>query len=160
MKVLGIDPGLALTGYGLVEGNGSLTLVEMGSIITPSTLPLPERLKILYRDLSALLERLRPDAVAVEELFFGKNIRTAIAVGQARGVAILAVAQAGIPLHEYTPLQVKETLTGYGRADKQQIQKMVCLLLGLSSPPQPDDVADAVAVAICHLHHRKLIALV
>ncbi len=160
MRVLGIDPGLALTGYGLVEGNGSLTLLEMGSITTPSTLPLPERLKILHRELSALLQRLRPDAVAVEELFFGKNIRTAIAVGQARGVAILAVAQAGIPLHEYTPLQVKEALTGYGRADKQQIQRMVCFLLGLSSPPQPDDVADAVAVAICHLHHSKLSALI
>ncbi len=160
MRVLGIDPGLALTGYGLVEGDGSLSLLEMGSITTPSTLPLPERLRILYQDLSALLQRLRPDAVAVEELFFGKNIRTAIAVGQARGVAILAVAQAGIPIHEYTPLQVKEALTGYGRADKQQIQRMVCFLLGLPSPPQPDDVADAIAVAICHLHHRKLMALV
>lgn len=160
MRVLGIDPGLALTGYGLVEGNGSLVLEEMGSITTPSSLPLPERLKILYHDFSALLERLRPDAVAVEELFFGKNIRTAIAVGQARGVVVLAVAQAGIPLHEYTPLQVKEALTGYGRADKQQIQRMICFLLGLSSPPQPDDVADALAVAICHLHHRKLLALV
>lgn len=160
MRVLGIDPGLALTGYGLVEGNGHLVLVEMGSIVTSPSFSLPERLKALYRDLSALLERLRPDAVAIEELFFGKNMRTAIAVGQARGVAILAVAQAGIPLHEYTPLQVKEALTGYGRADKQQIQRMVCLLLGLPSPPQPDDVADAVAVAICHLHHRKLAALV
>lgn len=160
MRVLGIDPGLALTGYGVVEGNGSLVLVEMGSITTPSSLPLPERLKILYRDFSALLERLRPEAVAVEELFLGKNIRTALAVGQARGVVVLAVAQAGIPLHEYTPLQVKEALTGYGRADKQQIQRMICFLLGLSSPPQPDDVADAVAVAICHLHRRKLLALV
>ncbi len=160
MRVLGIDPGLALTGYGLVEGNGHPILVEMGSVVTPPSLPLPERLKALYQDLSALLDRLRPDAVAMEELFFGKNIRTAIAVGQARGVAILAVAQAGIPLHEYTPLQVKEALTGYGRADKQQIQRMVCLLLGLPSPPQPDDVADAVAVAICHLQRRKLAALV
>jgi len=160
VRVLGIDPGLALTGYGLVEGNGHPILVEMGSVVTPPSLPLPERLKALYQDLSALLDRLRPDAVAMEELFFGKNIRTAIAVGQARGVAILAVAQAGIPLHEYTPLQVKEALTGYGRADKQQIQRMVCLLLGLPSPPQPDDVADAVAVAICHLQRRKLAALV
>ncbi len=160
MRVLGIDPGLALTGYGLVEGNGSLVLVEMGSITTPSSLSLPERLRILYQDFSALLERLQPDAVAVEELFFGKNVRTAIAVGQARGVVMLAVAQAKIPLHEYTPLQVKEALTGYGRADKQQVQKMICFLLGLSSPPKPDDVADAIAVAICHLHYRKLLALV
>ncbi|MCS7287339.1 MAG: crossover junction endodeoxyribonuclease RuvC [Anaerolineae bacterium] len=159
MRVLGIDPGLALTGYGLVEGNGSLVLVEMGSVTTPSSAPLPERLKILYDDISFLLAKLRPEAVALEELFFGKNVRTAISVGQARGVIILAVAQAGIPLHEYTPLQVKEALTGYGRADKQQIQRMICFLLGLSSPPQPDDVADAVAVAICHLHHRKLAAL-
>jgi len=159
MRVLGIDPGLALTGYGLVDGNGELQLLAQGVISTPSSKPLPERLRSLYTELKAILERFRPDAVAVEELFFSRNVRTAFAVGQARGVALLAIADAQIPLYEYTPLQVKQALTGYGRADKKQIQNMVRLLLGLESIPQPDDVADAIAVAICHIHSSRMASL-
>ncbi|HDN80176.1 MAG: crossover junction endodeoxyribonuclease RuvC [Chloroflexi bacterium] len=160
MKVLGIDPGLAITGYGLVEGNGELSLLACGVINTSGTDPLPTRLRKLYEELKSLVEKFCPDAVAVEELFFCRNVRTAIAVGQARGVALLAVAEAQVPLFEYTPLQVKQALTGYGRADKKQIQNMVSLLLGLKAPPKPDDVADAVAVAICHIHHSKMAALI
>ena len=160
MRVLGIDPGLALTGYGLVEGNGGFKLLAQGVINTPASEPLPLRLRALHRKLKSLLEKLRPDVVAMEQLFFSKNVRTAIAVGQARGVAILAVAETEIPLYEYTPLEVKQALTGYGRARKEQIQRMVCLLLGLDAPPKPDDVADAIAVAICHLNRSKMAALV
>ncbi len=160
MKVLGIDPGLALTGYGLVEGNGELRLLRQGVISTPASDPLPVRLRTLHQELLGLLRELRPDVVALEELFFSRNVRTAIAVGQARGVAILAVAEVELPLFEYTPLEVKQALTGYGRADKRQVQNMVAMLLGLPAPPTPDDVADAIAVAICHIHHSKLASLV
>jgi crossover junction endodeoxyribonuclease RuvC len=151
--VLGIDPGTAITGYGLVRGQGeTVSLVEYGTITTPAGEPLAARLVLLYRGLLDLIERHRPDAVAVEELFFAQNTRTALAVGQARGVILLAAANAGLPVHEYTPLQVKRALTGYGRAEKAQVQQMVRWLLQLDHIPQPDDAADALAVAICHLH--------
>ena len=161
MLVLGIDPGTAITGYGLVKkGEGDdLTLVTYGAITTSSDWPLSERLRRIYRELTAVIEDQQPTAVAVEELFFSKNVRTALSVGQARGVVLLAAANAGLPIHEYTPLQVKQAITGYGRASKDQVQQMVKMLLALDSVPQPDDAADAIAVAICHIHSAKLIAM-
>ena len=160
MLVLGIDPGTAITGYGLVKGEGDdLTLVAYGAITTSSDRPLPERLQRIYRELTALIEDRQPTTVAVEELFFSKNVRTALSVGQARGVALLAAANAGLPIHEYTPLQVKQAIAGYGRATKNQVQQMVRMLLALDSVPQPDDAADAIAVAICHIHSAKLTAM-
>ena len=160
MLVLGIDPGTAITGYGLVKGeDDDLSLVAYGAITTSSDWRLPERLQRIYRELTALIEDQQPTAVAVEELFFSKNVRTALSVGQARGVALLAAANAGLPIHEYTPLQVKQAITGYGRATKDQVQQMVRMLLALDSVPQPDDAADAIAVAICHIHSAKLTAM-
>ena len=160
MLVLGIDPGTAITGYGLVKGEGDdLTLVAYGAITTSSDWPLPERLQRIYRELTAVIEDQQPTAVAVEELFFSKNVRTALSVGQARGVALLAAANAGLPIHEYTPLQVKQAIAGYGRATKDQVQRMVKMLLALDCVPQPDDAADAIAVAICHIHSAKLTAM-
>jgi crossover junction endodeoxyribonuclease RuvC len=152
MLTLGIDPGTAITGYGLVEGRGDrLTLVECGIITTPAGDPLPRRLHALHTGLAHLIEQHHPQSAAVEELFFARNARTALAVGQARGVVLLALTETGLPIFEYTPLQVKQAVTGYGRAEKQQVQAMVRVLLGLSAVPEPDDAADAVAVAICHL---------
>ena len=160
MLVLGIDPGTAITGYGLVEGeDDDLTLLAYGAITTSSDQPLPERLQRIYQELTALIEDRQPTAVAVEELFFSKNVRTALSVGQARGVALLAAANARLPIHEYTPLQVKQAIAGYGRATKGQVQQMVRMLLDLDSVPQPDDAADAIAVAICHIHSAKLTAM-
>jgi len=161
MLALGIDPGTATTGFGLVrEEDGAYRLVDCGVILTSPQDPMPQRLLLLHGRLLALLGAHRPDAVAVEELFFNKNVRTAVAVGQARGVVLLAAAQAGVPLYEYTPLQVKQAVVGYGRAQKRQVQEMVRILLGLDAIPQPDDAADAVAVALCHLQsfnlYRKL----
>jgi crossover junction endodeoxyribonuclease RuvC len=160
--ILGIDPGTATTGYGLVEEDeaGDARLVNYGVILTEAGTPMPERLLVLYRELSALLAAARPDAVAVEELFFGRNVTTAVTVGQARGVVLLAAAQAGVPVYDYKPAQVKQALVGYGGADKQQIQEMVRLLLNLPEIPRPDDAADAVAVAICHLHSARLRRLI
>jgi crossover junction endodeoxyribonuclease RuvC len=160
MLVLGIDPGTAITGYGLVKGEGDdLTLVAYGAITTSSDWPLPERLQRIYQELTALIEDQQPTAAAVEELFFSKNVRTALSVGQARGVALLAAANARLSIHEYTPLQVKQAIAGYGRATKDQVQQMVKMLLALDSVPQPDDAADAIAVAICHIHSAKLTAI-
>ncbi len=160
MLVLGIDPGTAITGYGLVEDtDGDLTLVIYGAIITASDWPLPQRLQHIYRELTSLIKSRQPTVAAVEELFFSKNVRTALSVGQARGVALLAAANAGLPIHEYTPLQVKQAIVGYGRATKDQVQQMVKMLLGLDDVPQPDDAADAIAVAICHIHSAKLMAM-
>ena len=160
MLVLGIDPGTAITGYGLVKGeDDDLTLLVYGTITTSSDWPQPERLQRIYRELTALIEDRQPTVVAVEELFFSKNVRTALSVGQARGVVLLAAANAGLPIHEYTPLQVKQAIVGYGRATKDQVQQMVKMLLALDSVPQPDDAADAIAVAICHIHSAKLTAI-
>jgi crossover junction endodeoxyribonuclease RuvC len=160
MRVLGVDPGTAITGYGFVESdNGALSLRAYGAITTPAGQPLPERLATLYRELSRLIAQHQPDAAAVEELFFQKNARTALAVGQARGVVLLAAAHANLPVHEYTPLQVKDAVVGYGKATKDQVQQMVALLLGLDFVPQPDDAADAVAVAICHCSAARMTAL-
>jgi len=151
--VLGIDPGTAITGYGLVrEDDEGLTLVDCGIIATPAGQPLPTRLQAIYRGLVAVVRQHGPDTAAVEELFFSRNVRTALSVGQARGVALLALADSDLPIYEYKPLEVKQTVAGYGGADKQQVQEMVRMLLHLDHVPQPDDAADAVAVAVCHIH--------
>jgi crossover junction endodeoxyribonuclease RuvC len=159
--VLGVDPGTALTGYGVINENESgLNLFTCGVISTEAGQPLSIRLQRIYRGLSALIAQHRPMSVAVEQIFFCKNVRTALAVGQARGVVLLAAADAGLPVYEYTPLQVKQAVVGYGRASKSQVQEMVRLLLGLDVVPSPDDAADAVAVAVCHLHSARLMELV
>lgn len=155
--VLGIDPGTATTGYGLVREEGdALQAVAFGVIHTEPGVPLAQRLASLYAQLSALVHTHQPDAAAVEELFFSRNVRTAMAVGQARGVALLALAHAHIPVDEYTPRQVKQAVAGYGNAAKDQVQEMVRLLLNLPDVPQPDDAADALAIAICHLHTMRM----
>jgi len=160
MLVLGVDPGTAITGYGLVqEAEGQLQAVAYGAITTPSDWALPQRLLKIYRDLTALIREYNPTEGAVEQLFFSRNVKTALAVGQARGVALLALAEGGLPVHEYTPLQVKQSVVGYGRAEKAQVQELVKLLLGLEVVPQPDDAADALAIAICHLHSAWMMAL-
>lgn len=157
MLVLGIDPGLATTGYGLVhQVDSGLQAVAYGVVSTPAKLPLPERLQQLYRELSALIREHHPDEGAVEELYFSRNVRTAMSVGQARGVALLALADAGLSITGYTPLTIKQAVTGYGGADKVQMQTTVKMLLHLDSIPRPDDAADALAVAICHLHSARL----
>lgn len=156
MLTLGIDPGLATTGYGLVANtNGHLQAVDYGYIDTQSDLPLPERLLIIFRDVKVLLERYSPNAMSIEQLFFCKNTRTALQVGQARGVILAAAAQLGCPVYEYTPLQVKQSIAGYGKADKKQVQQMVRLILRLKEVPKPDDVADALAIAINHIQTSK-----
>jgi len=154
MLVLGIDPGTALTGYGLVrqQENGTLSLVDYGAIATPASMAMPERLKILFEELSRIVALHQPDVGAVERLFYQRNVSTAISVGQGRGVAILVLAQADLEVDEYTPGEVKQAVCGYGGADKRQVQHMVKALLNMEDLPQPDDAADALAVAICSLH--------
>lgn len=160
MRVLGIDPGTAITGYGVVEEvNGELKPLAFGVIRTPADQRLPARLQLIYRGIRELVGEWGPPVAAVEELFFSSNVRTAMSVGQARGVALLALADAGLEVAEYTPLAIKQAVTGYGNADKAQMQEMVRLLLALSEVPRPDDAADALAVAICHLHSARLAAL-
>ncbi|HEX7975735.1 MAG TPA: crossover junction endodeoxyribonuclease RuvC [Anaerolineales bacterium] len=158
MLIIGIDPGTATTGYGLVreEEDGSLAVVDYGAILTAPDLPMPQRLLELYRRLRELLLLHRPQSGAVEKLFFQRNVRTAISVGQGRGVVLLALAEAGLPVVEYTPLEVKLAVAGYGGADKSQVQYMVKALLGLEDIPRPDDAADALAIAICHIHSYRL----
>lgn len=161
MLVLGIDPGTAITGYGVVhEQDEGLSLVACGVVTTPSSQPLPERLQTIYRGLSEVVRRWQPEEAAVEELFFSRNVRTALSVGQARGVALLALVDAGLPIYEYKPLEIKQAVAGYGGADKQQVQEMVRMLLSLDRVPQPDDAADAVAVAVCHIHSARMAALI
>ena len=161
MLVLGIDPGTAITGYGLVrEDKEGLALVGCGVVTTPSGQPLPARLQTIYQGLSRVIAEHELDAVAVEELFFSRNARTALSVGHARGVTLLALADAGLPIYEYKPLEVKQAVAGYGGADKHQIQEMVRLLLNLDQVPQPDDAADAVAVAVCHIFSARMTALI
>ncbi len=153
MLILGLDPGLATTGYGFIEGDGGdIRAVAYGVITTPPGMAIGDRLAKLHGEIMALLERYRPTAAAVEELFFATNARTAIVVGEGRGVILLALAQAGVPVAEYTPLQIKQAVTGYGLADKVQVQQMVQLLLTLDALPRPDDAADALAASICHYH--------
>jgi crossover junction endodeoxyribonuclease RuvC len=157
MRVLGIDPGTAITGYAVVEETGGrLSLVAIGVVETPAKTPLPARLQRIYAGLRSVIAEHAPDTAAVEELFFSRNTRTAMSVGEARGVVLLALADAGLPITEYTPMQIKQAVTGYGNADKRQVQEMVRLLLSLPDIPRPDDAADAAAVAICCLHRFKL----
>lgn len=153
MLVLGIDPGTATTGYGFVRetDRDGLAPIAFGVILTPAGMSAAERLVILHRQLSDLILLHCPQSAAVERLFFQRNVTTAMAVGQARGVALLAIAQAGVAVAEYTPMEVKQSVCGYGGADKRQIQEMVRALLGLKEIPRPDDAADALAIAICHL---------
>jgi crossover junction endodeoxyribonuclease RuvC len=159
--VLGIDPGTAITGYGLVrEDQTGLSLVAYGVVTTPAGQPLPERLQTIYRGLQDVVRRHQPRIAAVEELFFSRNARTALSVGHARGVTLLALADAGLSIHEYKPLQIKQAVAGYGGADKQQVQEMVRMLLDLDHVPQPDDAADAVAVAVCHIHSARMMDLI
>jgi crossover junction endodeoxyribonuclease RuvC len=159
--VLGIDPGTGRMGYGIVRQNAdtSLTAVAYGVIETSPASPMPQRLVTLYQNIQELLLLHRPDGAAVEKLFFSRNVTTAISVGQARGVALLALAQAGLDVGEYTPNEIKQTVTGYGSARKPQMQEMIRILLGLEHIPQPDDAADALAVAITHFHLARYKAL-
>jgi crossover junction endodeoxyribonuclease RuvC len=155
--VLGIDPGTATTGFGFVRElkDGSLQSVDYGTITTPKDTPAHHRLAQLYHELQELIARHRPESVAVEKLFFQRNISTAIAVGQARGVVMLAIAEANLDVGEYTPNEVKQAVVGYGSAGKKQVQEMVRVLLTLPSIPKPDDAADALAIAITHIHTRR-----
>lgn len=154
MRIIGIDPGYAIMGYGIVEYRGSrFTPVAYGSITTEAHTPNEERLMILYDELTRIIKEYKPEEASIEELFYNTNATTAIMVGEARGTALLACAKAGIRIFEYTPLQIKLALTGYGRADKKQVQTMVKMILNLSEVPKPDDTADALAAAICHAHN-------
>ena len=153
MKILGIDPGIAIVGFGVIEYDGfKFKTIDYGAITTPAHTPLPARLKMVYDDMNYVIEKFKPDQVAIEELFFNNNAKTAIAVGQARGVLILAAENRKIPVYEYTPLQVKQGVVGYGRADKKQVQQMVKSMLSRHEIPKPDDTADALAIAVCHAH--------
>jgi crossover junction endodeoxyribonuclease RuvC len=152
--VLGIDPGTAITGYGVVvqSARGDYGLLACGVIRTEAAQEMPLRLREIFLDVQGLIREFRPDEVAVEKLFFGRNVTTAIAVGQARGAILLAASLNDVPVAEYTPAEVKKAISGYGSAEKGQVQSMVQHLLGLPQPPQPDDAADGVAIAVCHLN--------
>lgn len=153
MRILGIDPGYAIVGWGLIECQGNhFTTLNYGAITTDAGVEFTRRLEEIYNDMTTLLETYRPDALAVEKLFFNTNTTTAIMVAEARGCILLAARKAGVPVYEYTPLQVKQAVTGYGRAEKRQIQEMTKVLLNLTAVPKPDDTADALALAICHAH--------
>ncbi len=153
MIILGIDPGYAIVGFGIISyDKGKYKVLDFGAITTPAGMAFPDRLKSVYEDLCYLFEKYKPDAMAVEKLFFNTNKKTAVDVAQARGVILLAAKMNGAECFEYTPLQVKQSVVGYGRAEKKQVQEMTKQLLGLSAVPKPDDTADALAMAICHAH--------
>ena len=156
MRILGIDPGIATTGYGILDfDNNKFRPVDYGAILTTAHTPTELRLADIYKAIGLLIDQFHPDALAIEELFFNTNVSTAITVAHARGVILLAATHKGIPISEYTPLQVKQAITGYGRATKQQMQTMVKVMLGLNAVPKPDDTADALAIAICHAHSAQ-----
>ena len=151
MRILGIDPGYGITGFGVIDSQrGQSKLVTCGAITTPAGMDFSARLEIIYEDMRRLLEEVKPDAVAIEELFFGQNVTTGIGVAQSRGVILLAVRQAGLEVTSYKPMQVKQAVVGYGNATKHQVQDMTKRLLNLSAMPKPDDAADAIAIALCH----------
>jgi crossover junction endodeoxyribonuclease RuvC len=155
VKVFGIDPGSERTGYGCIETDGSRhRILTCGAISSRASTAFPDRLLAIHTQLTALLAECRPDCVAIESLFFATNARSALKLGHARGVAVLAAVEAGVPVAEYTPAEIKRAVVGYGRADKAQVQQMVKLMLGLPAVPSPHDAADALAVAICHVHSR------
>ena len=151
MRILGIDPGYGTTGFGIVEADrAQMKLIGCGAITTPPGADFSARLEMIYEDMRSLLEKAKPDAVAIEELFFGHNVTTAIGVAQSRGVILLAIRPAGLPVYQYKPMQVKQALVGYGNATKHQMQDMTKRLLHLEKMPKPDDAADAIAIALCH----------
>lgn len=160
MIILGIDPGFAIVGVGIIEYKGNkFRVIDYFAITTKAHTPIEQRLKIIYDGINEAINKYKPDFMAVEELFFNNNAKTAIAVGQARGVILLSAVNMGVPFFEYTPLQVKQAVAGYGRADKNQVQQMVKAILNLPAVPKPDDVADALAIAICHAHSYKMTKL-
>ena len=153
MRIIGIDPGYAIVGYGVIDYIGNkFKIVEYGAITTESNQNMNERFKSIHDDLNTIIERTKPEYLAIEELFFNSNQKTAINVAQARGVLLLSALNHGISVHEYTPLQVKQAVVGYGRAEKKQVQLLVKSILGLEKVPKPDDTADALAIAVCHAH--------
>jgi crossover junction endodeoxyribonuclease RuvC len=157
MKIIGIDPGTGILGFGVIEVNGTkLKLVEAGVIRTPANTPHDERLEEIFDGLTEIIKTTKPDAFSIEKLFFTKNVTTAMSVAEARGVAILVARKAGLPIAEYTPPEIKQTLTGYGKADKKQVQEMVRIQLGLKEVPKPDDCADALAAAITHVFMTRV----
>lgn len=159
MIILGVDPGTATTGYGVIKSEkGNVYAVEHGCILTKSSEDLEHRLVAIFDELTKIIKKYKPEMVAVEELFFASNAKTAISVGHARGVILLACSKAKVPVYEYTPLQIKQAVCGYGRADKQQVQKMVKALLNLEKIPKPDDAADGLAIAICHANSFRSFA--
>lgn len=156
MIIIGIDPGYAITGYAVIEYNGNhFNLIESGSIQTKAGIPLPVRLAKIYDDMNLLVDKYKPDAISIEELFFNRNTTTAIGVAQGRGAVLIVAAKKNIPIFEYTPLQVKQGVVGYGRADKKQVQMMVKTILNLEQVPKLDDTTDAIAIAICHAHSYR-----
>ena len=153
MRIFGVDPGSRRTGYGCIETSGSRhRLIDCGALSAPADAPLPDRLHAVHGGLARLLAAHKPDVVALEDLFYARNARSALILGHVRGVAMLAAAEAGLPAAEYSPAEVKRAVVGYGRADKRQVQQMVALLLGMDAPPSPLDASDALAVAVCHAH--------
>ena len=151
MRILGIDPGYGITGFGIVEAQrNNFRLLQYGAITTPPGTDFPLRLQMIYNDMTELLQVAKPDCVAIEELFFGQNVTTGIGVAQSRGVILLAIQQAGVPIYQYKPMQVKQSVVGYGNATKHQVQDMTRRILHLSATPKPDDAADAIAIALCH----------
>lgn len=161
MRILGIDPGYAIVGYGVLDyASGKFSVVGFGAVTTPAGLPFEKRLKMIYDDMTEIIETYKPDEMGIEKLFFNTNEKTAIDVAQARGVTLLPAIMRGIPIYEYTPLQVKSSIVGYGRAEKKQVQEMTKTMLHLKDVPKPDDTADAVAIAITHglsINTRKII---
>ena len=158
MRILGIDPGFAITGYSIIDYVGNkFKLIHSGAVTTKAGMSFPTRLTKIYDDLSMLIQEYKPDAVSVEELFFNQNIKTAINVAQARGVILTVGCKMNVPTYEYTPLQVKQAVTGYGRADKIQVQKMVKTILNVEKLPKLDDITDSMAIAICHGHSAKFV---
>ena len=156
MLILGIDPGLAISGYGILNYSGNkFKVIEYGCIFTESCEEFPKRLKHIYESYISIIDMYKPEAVAIEELFYNKNAKTAMAIAQARGVHLLAAENKNVPLYEYTPLQIKQGIVGYGRAEKKQVQEMVRVILKLNEIPKPDDAADRLAAAICHAHSLK-----
>lgn len=155
MRILGIDPGYGITGFGLIEAErNSFRLLRYGAITTPAGADFSARLEMIYEDMRQLLEMSKPEAVAIEELFFGQNVTTGIGVAQSRGVILLAIRQAGIPVFPYKPMQVKQAVVGYGNATKRQVMDMTRRILHLETVPKPDDAADAIAIALCHARSR------
>lgn len=157
MRVIGIDPGTGITGFGIIDvKDGVYTLIDAGVVRTPAHTPQPERLETIYDNIGELLEEHHPQIMSIEKLFFTNNITTAMSVSEARGVVLLCAQQAQMQVYEYTPLQIKQSITGYGKADKQQVQEMVRVVMKLKEVPKPDDCADAIAVAVTHAMHAGL----